>query len=112
MRTTNFPKVSAPDWRAQVDKELAGAPFDRTLVARTPEGLAIQPLYTEAPAGEPVGVEARGEAFRVCIRIGAGAGPEDVAAELEGGAEALWIAALPPGGVNAALEGVDLERTF
>ncbi len=112
MRTTNFPKVSAHDWRAQVDKELAGAPFDKTLVARTPEGLAIQPLYTEAPAGEPVGVEARGEAFLVCVRVGAETGPEDLKAEADGGAEALWIAALPPGGANAAIDRVDLEKTF
>ena len=33
-------------WRALVEKELAGAPFDK-LVQRTAEGLAIQPLYAE-----------------------------------------------------------------
>ena len=33
-----FPEVTAAAWRAQVEKELAGAPFDKTLVGKTPEG--------------------------------------------------------------------------
>jgi len=58
------------DWRAQVDKELAGAAgkpgegparstaegsaelYDK-LVTPTPEGFAIQPLYTERTAEGP-----------------------------------------------------------
>jgi methylmalonyl-CoA mutase len=105
----NFPPVTAEQWRAQVDKELAGAPFEKTLVTRTPEGLSILPLYTEGPKGEPVGVEARGEAFRICIKVAADAAPADLTAELEGGAEALW---LPAGAARAALQRVDLAKTF
>ncbi len=33
-------------WRAIVEAELKGAPFDNKLVTRTPEGVALQPLYT------------------------------------------------------------------
>ncbi|HYP16680.1 MAG TPA: methylmalonyl-CoA mutase, partial [Opitutus sp.] len=41
-------------WRAVVDSELKGAPFDKKLVTRTPEGVAVQPLYTRANlAGVP-----------------------------------------------------------
>lgn len=38
------------DWRRQVEKDLAGADFERKLVWRTEDGLPVQPLYTEAPA--------------------------------------------------------------
>jgi methylmalonyl-CoA mutase len=33
-------------WRAQVEKELAGADFTKKLVARTAEGIAVPPLFT------------------------------------------------------------------
>ncbi|MFZ5440813.1 MAG: methylmalonyl-CoA mutase family protein [Myxococcota bacterium] len=48
--TAQFPSISAAEWRAQVEKDLAGTPFEKALVSRTPEGLAIQPLYTAGPA--------------------------------------------------------------
>ena len=48
-----FPQVTVEQWRAQVEKELAGASFEKTLVTRTPEGLAIAPLYTERPGDGP-----------------------------------------------------------
>jgi methylmalonyl-CoA mutase len=35
------------DWRAQVERDLKGADFDKRLVWSTPEGLKIHPLYTE-----------------------------------------------------------------
>jgi methylmalonyl-CoA mutase len=71
-------------WRALVDKELAGAPFDK-LVQRTAEGLAIEPLYVEAPANaaRPIG----GASFRVCMR----ARPSEAAEHIDGGADALWL---------------------
>lgn len=44
-----FPQISFDQWRAQVEKDLAGAAFDKTLVTRLPEGLSVQPLYAQAP---------------------------------------------------------------
>ncbi len=41
-----FPAVSHDDWLALVERALGGAPFDRKLVSRTYDGLAIQPIYT------------------------------------------------------------------
>jgi methylmalonyl-CoA mutase len=82
-------------WRALVDKELAGAPFDR-LVQRTAEGIAIEPLYAERPDDPPPPGAApfvRGATpvpFQICVRIEPGA---DVAGEIDGGAEALWCRA-------------------
>ncbi|AKU89744.1 methylmalonyl-CoA mutase family protein [Vulgatibacter incomptus] len=51
-----FPDSAA--WREQVEEGLEGAPFEKKLVTRLEEGLAIQPLYTRAdlPAGtDPAG---------------------------------------------------------
>ncbi|MBB4265302.1 methylmalonyl-CoA mutase family protein [Roseospira visakhapatnamensis] len=55
----DFPPASHADWLALVEKALDGAPFDKKLVARTLDGIAIQPLYTREhwPAeGDPSGM--------------------------------------------------------
>ena len=109
MEIMNFPQATARDWRAQVDKELAGAPFEKVLVHRTAEGLSIQPLYTERPAGEPIGVDAPGAPFRLCVKVDPGAQAGAIAEEVEGGADALWLEPDPAG---AVLARVDLGRTF
>lgn len=41
-----FPAASPADWRAAAEASLAGAPFEKKLITRTPEGVAIQPIYT------------------------------------------------------------------
>src|SRR5215472_12426194 len=41
----DFPPASRAQWLALVEQLLKGAPFERTLVARTHDGLTIQPLY-------------------------------------------------------------------
>ena len=92
-------------WRTRVEKELAGASFDK-LVYRTPEDIAIEPLYTERPAEPPMpgtapyvrGANSQIAAFGLCTRVN---GDRTVAAEeLDGGATALWIDA----GNDSALE--------
>jgi methylmalonyl-CoA mutase len=93
-----FPKVGVADWRAQVDKELAGASFDKTLVHTTPEGVAIQPLYVEATADSGVPGAApftRGNSvapppFAICMRHDR-ADADALAADLDGGADGLWL---------------------
>jgi methylmalonyl-CoA mutase len=53
-----FPAGSQETWLKLVDKVLAGADFEKKLVSRTYDGLAIQPLYTRADwksAGDPSG---------------------------------------------------------
>jgi methylmalonyl-CoA mutase len=54
---TDFPEPDAAQWRGLVDKILKGADYDKRLVSRTADGLAIQPLYTSAPASPalPIG---------------------------------------------------------
>ncbi len=56
----DFEPTSHDQWLQLVDKVLGGAPFDKKLVSRTYDGIAIQPLYTredwnaaEDPTGLP-----------------------------------------------------------
>jgi methylmalonyl-CoA mutase len=59
----DFPPASLDTWRKLVDKALKGGDFERRLVSRTADGIAIAPLYTRSgpvmgagsvPAPEPV----------------------------------------------------------
>ncbi len=56
----DFPPVSYEQWRAVVERDLKGAPFEKRLVTHTYEGIDIQPVYThedwpgaDDPAGFP-----------------------------------------------------------
>lgn len=40
-----FPAVTTEEWRAKVDADLKGVPFDKKLVWRTNEGFNVQPMY-------------------------------------------------------------------
>src|SRR5262245_34064835 len=108
-----FPRVTVADWRAQVEKELAGVAFDKALVHTTAEGFAIQPLYTEArpeaavPGAPPFvrGAHATPVPFRVCMRHRTG-DEQALAEDLAGGAEALWL------GDPKGLARVDVGRIF
>ncbi len=40
-----FPPVTTEQWRAKVEVDLKGAPFDKKLVWRTNEGFNLQPMY-------------------------------------------------------------------
>ena len=91
MGTASFPEVSFAQWRLLVEKDLAGKPFDKTLVHEALTGVSIAPLYTEAQAVDPAARLARHEPFRICMRHGAGATSSDLVADVAGGADALWI---------------------
>ncbi len=49
----DFPDPTREAWLALVDKALKGAPFDKRLVARTADGIALGPLDTAADAPAP-----------------------------------------------------------
>jgi methylmalonyl-CoA mutase len=48
----DFSAPSVEDWRKQVEADLKGADFDKKMVWRTLEGLAVQPLYTRHDVAE------------------------------------------------------------
>jgi methylmalonyl-CoA mutase len=92
-RSLEFPAVTLADWRAQVDRELAGKPFEKALAYDALDGVRVGPLYTDAPAELPSRSPPAG-LFRICMRHGGGSGParvDEVAADIEGGADALWL---------------------
>ena len=43
---SQFPPVSYDTWRAKVDADLKGVPFDKKLVWRTNEGFQVQPCIS------------------------------------------------------------------
>lgn len=89
-----FPAPTQEAWRAAVDKVLKGGDFEKRLVARTADGIRIEPLYQAAsPANRPLRAEAG--RWQVATRLDH---PDPVEAQklaladLEGGANALMIA--------------------
>lgn len=83
--------MTLAEWRALVDKELAGRSFDKTLVHEALPGVAIQPLYAEAPAPDAAARYERTEPFRICMRHGGGVPLSDLLTDASGGADALWV---------------------
>ncbi|UJR80581.1 methylmalonyl-CoA mutase family protein [Sandaracinus amylolyticus] len=75
-------------WRALVERGLKGAPFD-SLVGKTLEGIAIQPLYTERDRPSEEGVPWAPRSPRL---VGpAGVLPESLSAHRDAGASLAWV---------------------
>lgn len=49
VRSLTFAPVDYATWRAEAERSLKGASFEKRLVSRTLDGFDVQPLYTEAP---------------------------------------------------------------
>ncbi len=45
---SEFERPSREDWRQEAERSLKGAPFDKSLVGRTIEGFAVQPMHDAA----------------------------------------------------------------
>lgn len=106
---TEFPGVSYEAWRAQVDKDLKGADFEKRLLSRTLEGIVVQPLYTARDlatdaggefAGLPpyrrgpaaVGRSGRQWDLRVEQRgVDASRAAHELAEDLAAGATSIWL---------------------
>jgi methylmalonyl-CoA mutase len=105
-----FPAPSEAQWRARVDAVLKGADFERKLVHRTHDGIAIQPLYAARKDVQPVTGARAGQHWSVAARVDH---PEPEAAarqaieDLEGGADMLALAF--PGGLAARGYGLPCE---
>jgi methylmalonyl-CoA mutase len=64
-----FPPATREAWRKLVDGVLKGAPFDKRLVARTYDGLAIEPLYQRAADARPIAARAPGTPWTLMQRV-------------------------------------------
>jgi methylmalonyl-CoA mutase len=54
----DFPSPTQDEWRAEVDKALKGAPFDKKMLTKTYEGITLRPIYTRndwSCEGDPSG---------------------------------------------------------
>lgn len=89
-----FPAATREQWRKLVEGVLKGASFDKSLVAKTYDGLAIEPLYGRDARAQPVVGRAPGKPWAVMQRIDH---PDPAAAnaealhELENGATGLCL---------------------
>ncbi|MDR3506304.1 MAG: methylmalonyl-CoA mutase family protein [Caulobacteraceae bacterium] len=119
-----FAAATEAQWRALVDKTIAGADFSEKLVSHLAGGQAIQPLYPAAPRAEPLFAEPR-DTLRPWDLRTLVAHPDpararsEILADLEGGAASV-VLAIDPTGVHGtavgspealaeALDGVVLE---
>src|SRR6187431_469859 len=114
----DFPAATREQWLKLVDGVLKGAPFDKRLVAKTYDGLSIQPLYPRNAGAKPVAARAPGAAWTVMQRVDhpdPAAANEQALHDLENGATGLTIVCR--GSINANGYGLDsslktLERVF
>ncbi|MGE0339544.1 MAG: methylmalonyl-CoA mutase family protein [Xanthobacteraceae bacterium] len=66
---SEFPAASRDDWMKLVESALKGAPFEKKLVSKTYDGIAIQPLYERANNAVRVAGRPDGEPWAVLQRI-------------------------------------------
>jgi methylmalonyl-CoA mutase len=120
-----FSAASEADWRAAVDRALKGADFDKALVGRTADGIAIAPLSLRRAGALPVAGAGAGRRWRIAARADhpdAGQASALALADLSGGADMLalifhgsasargfGLSTLDAGAVDAALDGVELD---
>lgn len=124
-----FVPPSREVWLAAVDDVLKGAPFDKKLVQRTYDGIAIQPLYTRDdvdPAADPAGLPGQGRLARgnkatpepwVIAQIRAESDPAEanrcLLHDLERGVSGIVLQAADHGGPGVVLRDArDLEQVL
>src|SRR5580704_13933249 len=103
-----FPAATRDQWLKLVDGVLKGAPFDKKLVSRTYDDLAIAPLYPRAATARPVAGRAPGAAWTVMQRVDhpdPAVANAQVLQDLENGATGLTL--VFAGSVSANGYGLD-----
>ncbi|HEY6259701.1 MAG TPA: methylmalonyl-CoA mutase subunit beta [Xanthobacteraceae bacterium] len=121
----DFPPASRGQWLKLVERVLKGAPFERELVARTHDGLTIQPLYAGAAAPHAQPGRKPGTPWQILQRVDH---PDPAAAnaqarhDLDNGATGLALAFAGAAGaygygiagseaaIRRALDGIGLDR--
>ena len=64
-----FPPATHAQWRKLVDGVLKGAPFEQRLIAKTYDGLAIEPLYPRQSEAGPIAGRTPGTAWTIMQRV-------------------------------------------
>src|SRR5215475_1209653 len=97
-----FPAASRDEWRRLVEGVLKGAAFDARLVAKTYDGLAIEPLSGRKADARPIAGRAPGTAWWIAQRVDhpdAAAANAEALHDLENGATSLAL--VFAGGIGA-----------
>ncbi len=108
----DFEQADDEQWRALVDKALKGADFDKRLVSRTQDGIALQPLYQQAAGSQVVAGMSGAQPWRIAQRVDH---PDSEQAniqaleDLENGANVLAL--IGAGSTRAAGFGLNLTST-
>ena len=125
----HFPAARHEDWLKLVDKTLKGGDFEKRLVARTLDGLRIEPLYTRAealagadaavPGAAPFtrGTQATNGRTGWDIRtFTSAADPAEanraILEDLEGGATSIALHIATPGGSGLGADAATLARAL
>src|SRR5947207_7505663 len=103
-----FPAATYAQWRMLAEAALKGAPFDRTLVANTYDGLSIEPLHARAAGALPIIGRTPGANWAVMQRVDhpdPAAANGEILHDLENGATGLTYVCA--GSVSANGYGLD-----
>ncbi len=107
---SDFPPATREQWLKLVDSVLKGAPFDKKLVARTYDGLRIEPLYERRADVKALAGRAPGAPWQVMARVDHPDPQEankQALEDLENGADGLVLVC--PGAIGAAGFGIDIS---
>ncbi|MEM9355387.1 MAG: methylmalonyl-CoA mutase family protein [Pseudomonadota bacterium] len=108
----DFGQADDVQWRELVDKALKGADFEKRLVSRTQDNIALQPLYQQAPTAQPITTARSGQPWGIAQRIDH-PDPEQANSlalqDLENGANQLVV--VEPGAVRSAGYGLDISSS-
>ena len=115
---SEFAPASLEQWRKLVEGVLKGAPFDRKLVAKTYDGLRIEPLYSRNAQAQAVFGRMPGSPWQILQRLDhrdPAAANQQALLDLEGGATGLSLVLVGSAGAHgfglAPSEGA-LRRVF
>jgi methylmalonyl-CoA mutase len=104
----SFPAATREDWLTLVASVLKGAAFDGKLVAKTDDGLRIEPLYERARQARPIAGRTAGAPWQILQRIDhpdPTAASDEARHELENGAGGLCV--VFTGAIGARGYGLD-----
>jgi methylmalonyl-CoA mutase len=91
---SEFPPATLEAWRKLVDGVLKGAPFERKLVAKTYDGIRIEPLYPRSVNAQPIVGRAAGSPWKILQRLehpDPAAANQQARQDLQGGATGLTL---------------------
>jgi methylmalonyl-CoA mutase len=113
-----FPSATREQWRKLVEGVLKGAPFDARLVAKTHDGLAIEPLQGRQAQARPIAGRAPGASWSIVQRVDhpdPAAANAEALCDLENGATGLslvFAGAVGAYGYGLASDAEGMARTL